>query len=120
MFRAEYDLAAAEDLFDSRRYIDTVFMCHLAIERLLEAGIVEFTGKRAPRSHDLDYLLDLTGLQPDEKMRQFIAELANLSVTTRYPEDIQFALSVFSKERAASLLAETKELFAWTRKQIES
>ena len=35
--QAEYDLETAKSLYRSRRYIYTVFMCHLAIEKALKA-----------------------------------------------------------------------------------
>ena len=117
---AEYDLATAGSMFESGRYIYTVFMCHLAIEKLAKAGIVEVTGKQPPRSHDLQHLLGLAGLSPDEVTQGFVAELSNLSVATRYPVDFKRAMSDFSQERAEAVLSRTREAFEWIRKQIES
>jgi HEPN domain-containing protein len=34
--QAEYDLGTAEAMFDAGRYIYTVFMCHLSIEKALK------------------------------------------------------------------------------------
>lgn len=34
--QAEYDLGTAEAMFKSKRYIYTVFMCHLSIEKALK------------------------------------------------------------------------------------
>ena len=89
---AEYDLETAGSMLDSGRYIHTVFMCHLAIEKLTKAAIVEAAGKEPPKSHDLQYLLDLTGLRLESSSQQFISELSNLSVATRYPVDFKRAL----------------------------
>jgi HEPN domain-containing protein len=36
---AEYDLETAGNMLDSGRYIYTVFMCHLAIEKLTKYSI---------------------------------------------------------------------------------
>jgi len=117
---AEYDLETAGNMFDSGRYIYTVFMCHLAIEKSAKAVVVEVAGKEPPRSHDLQYLIGLAGLETDKGTLQFIAELSNLSVTTRYPVDFERALSDFSQERAEVVLSRTKEVFEWIKKQIES
>ena len=57
LLSAKYDLETARNMFDSGRYIYTVFMCHLAIEKLAKAGIVEVKRKEPPRSHDLQYLI---------------------------------------------------------------
>lgn len=117
---ATYDLETAEHMFDSGRYIYTVFMCHLAIEKLTKAVIAEATGREPPRSHDLLYLIGLSGLKPDASMQDFVAELSNLNVATRYPVDFERALSDFSGERAQAVLSRTKEAFEWIRKQVES
>lgn len=117
---AQYDLETAEHMFSSGRYIYTVFMCHLAIEKVIKARVAESTCEEPPRSHDLQYLFDLTGLKPDEGTRDFISELTNLSVATRYPVDFERALSDFSLERAEAVLVKTKETFEWTKKQIAS
>jgi len=106
-------------MLDSGRYIYTVFMCHLAIEKMAKAVIVELTGKEPPRSHDLQYLLGLTGLKLDSAQQEFIAELSNLSVATRYPIDFERALSDFSRERAEAVLKKTKEAFGWMKRQID-
>jgi len=34
--QADYDLQVAKDMFKAGRYIYTVFMCHLAIEKTLQ------------------------------------------------------------------------------------
>lgn len=117
---AQYDLETAEHMFGSGRYIYTVFMCHLAVEKVAKAAIEEATGKEPPRSHDLQYLLILGGLKPDDEAQGFVAELTNLSVATRYPVDFERALMDFSKERAEAVLTKTREIFTWIKRQIAS
>jgi len=41
---ADYDLQSAKAMLESGRYFFVVFMCHLTIEKLLKAVIVEKTG----------------------------------------------------------------------------
>ena len=53
---AEYDLATAEHMLKSGRYIYVVFMCHLALEKMLKAVAVETTNSPAPKTHNLLYL----------------------------------------------------------------
>lgn len=36
---AQYDLKTAEHTFNARRYIHTVFMCHLALEKILKEKV---------------------------------------------------------------------------------
>ena len=116
---AQYDLETAEFMYTSGRYIYTVFMSHMALEKITKAVIEEVSGKEPPRTHDLQYLFTLAGLTPEENTQDFIAELSNLSVATRYPVDFERALSDFSKDRAEFVLATTKETFEWIKTQIE-
>ena len=36
---AKYDLETAEHMFNTGRYVYTIFMCHLALEKILKAKI---------------------------------------------------------------------------------
>lgn len=53
---ARYDLETAEYMFNTGRYIYTVFMCHLALEKVLKAKVQEITGKTPLKTHDLEYM----------------------------------------------------------------
>lgn len=115
---AQYDLETAEHMFNTGRYIYTIFMCHLALEKMLKAKIEEITGKTPPKVHDLEYLTELAKLSPDEDIGKFIVEITNLSVVTRYPRDFQQMLKNFSRERVELILTKTKEVFQWIKKFI--
>jgi len=115
---AQYDLETAENMFNSGRYIYTVFMCHLALEKALKAKVEEITDKTPPKIHDLEYLMSLADLSPDIDIEKFIAEITNLSVLTRYPGDFQKIHKDLSKERAELTLTKTKEAFQWIMKYI--
>ena len=114
---AQYDLKTAEHMFKTGRYIYTVFMCHLALEKVLKAKI-QVAGSTPPKTHDLEYLTGLAKLSPNEDMESFIAQITNLSVVTRYPGDFQKILKNFSKKRTELILVKTKEVFQWIKKSI--
>lgn len=115
---AQYDLETAEYMFNTERYIYTIFMCHLALEKALKAKVANVAGKTPPKTHDLEYLIKLAGLSPDENTENFLTEISNLSVVTRYPKDFQRMLKDFSLERTASILIKAKEAFQWIKKSI--
>ena len=117
---ARYDLETAGHLFRAGRYIYTVFMCHLALEKVLKAKVEEITGEEPPKTHDLEYLVELAGLSFDEKTEDFVLELSNLSVVTRYPRDFQVMLRDFSQERAKATLLKATEVFQWIERTISS
>lgn len=115
---AQYDLETAEHMLNTGRYIYTIFMCHLAIEKLLKAKVQEITNKTPPKTHDLEYLASLANISFPEKEEQFIAELSNLSIPTRYPQDFPKLLKDFNEERVNQTLMKTKEVFQWIKKSI--
>lgn len=116
---ATYDLESAEHMFNAGRYVYTIFLCQLALEKILKAKVEEITGKTPAKSHDLEYLSGVGGLSPDKKTETFLAELSNLSVITRYPKDFERMLNDFSKERVKPILTKTKEVFQWIEKSIK-
>jgi HEPN domain-containing protein len=115
---ARYDLEVAGHLFRAGIYVYTVFMCHLALEKGLKAKVEEITGEEPPKTHDLEYLMGLAELSFDEDTEDFILELSNLSVVTRYPRDFQTMLKDFSRGRAESTLSKAIGAFRWIEKAI--
>ena len=117
---ARYDLETARHLLRAGRYIYTVFMCHLALEKVLKAKVEEVIGEAPPKTHDLEYLVKLAGLSLDENTKDFILELSNLSVVTRYPRDFQTMLRDFSRERVELTMIKATEVFQWIEDTISS
>ncbi len=50
---AEYDLETARHRLAAGRYLYVVFMCHLALEKILKAPVTEVTQTIPPKSHDM-------------------------------------------------------------------
>jgi HEPN domain-containing protein len=84
---AEYDLKTAESMFEAGRYIYVVFMCHLAIEKMLKAIVAQVTKQIPPKTHNLLYLIKLFDLKLPQELFDFISKINNVSIVTRYPED---------------------------------
>jgi len=106
-------------MFKAGRYIYTVFMCHLSLEKMLKAKVEENKDKTPPKTHDLVYLVSLAGLSPDKDTEKFIVEISNLSIVTRYPKDFSRMLKDFSQERVELILLKTKEAFQWIKQSIQ-
>ena len=117
---ATYDLETAENLFESGRYIYCVFFCHLALEKVLKAAVEKTTNSHPPKTHDLEYLLELSGLNIDNEMEAFLGGISNVSTATRYPNDTERLVREYSKDRTKKILARTKEVFRWIEQLITS
>jgi HEPN domain-containing protein len=116
---ALYDLGTAEHMYSVERYIYTIFMCHLAMEKILKAKVEEITGKTPPKTHNLRYLVKLGGLEPPEEIFNFISKLSDVSIPTRYPEDFFELKKSYNKKAAKTYLLQTKEAFEWIRKSLK-
>ena len=114
-----YDLETAEHMFNTGRYIYTIFMCHLALEKILKAKVEEVTSKMPPKTHNLRYLVKLSGLEPHEDILVFLSKLSDVSIPTRYPEDFNELIKSYDKKAAQAYLTHTKEAFEWIRKLLK-
>lgn len=115
--QADYDFETSRSLFKTGRYIYCVFMCHLALEKLLKGLYHQHIQKFPPKTHNLLYLLKaqqqivLTKLQLD-----FLSRLDEASIPTRYPEDLSKAIKSYPKSKAQSILRNTQELMICLKK----
>jgi len=105
----DYDLVTASQMLKTGRYIYVIFMCHLAIEKALKAIVCEETKKAPPKTHDLIYLTDLGKATLLHDLLDFIGMINNVSVVTRYPEDLSKLVASYPRKVAKQYLDKTKE-----------
>ena len=84
--QSEYDMDTAKAMFKTGRFIYAVFMCHLAIEKIIKGVYSKIIGKDPPKTHDLIYLSEMTNLNLTEDVTKFLDSLNDLSVPTRCPD----------------------------------
>jgi len=110
---ARYDLDTAAEMSQAGRYPYVIFFCHLALEKALKAKIQEITGRLPPKVHNLRRLLQLSGLDPPEDLRMFLSRLSDVSIPTRYPEDLAQLLEAYSRSVAEDYLRRSQEALQW-------
>jgi HEPN domain-containing protein len=113
--QAEYDLATAEAMFQTKRYVYVIFMCHLALEKMLKAVYTEVMEDYPPRIHSLDKLAQKAGVLFPDRMQESIGDLSELSIPTRYEDEAR----KIERKQAQSVLAQTREVFKWLRRQLK-
>jgi HEPN domain-containing protein len=116
--QAEYDLGTAEAMFDAGRYIYTVFMCHLSIEKALKGLYAKKFKKNPPKIHNLNYFCELVEIVLEKDLQEFIDNLNDLSVPTRYPDELDKLLKDYKKEDTFKVLEKTKELLLCLKKML--
>lgn len=113
---SDYDIRTAEVMEKGGRYIYVIFMCHLSVEKLLKAIVAKRTKKIPPKTHDLFYLIKLSGLEIPVKHQKIIAYLNQASVPTRYPENIAKMSRQYNKVVALKYLQEARSLLRWLKR----
>lgn len=116
--QCDYDMDTALFMYNGGRYIYAVFMCHLAIEKALKGVYQEKLQKFPPKSHNLIYLLNETGIQPSQEHGKFIVKLNEASIMTRYPEDLSKLQKIYTEVVVSDILAKGKVLVEWIKKQL--
>ncbi len=116
--QADYDVDTAEFMAKGDRYFYAVFMCHLATEKALKGLYLHNLREPPPKTHNLVYLLNKLGLQPDAHQSGVIATLNEANITTRYPDDIDELQSKYTQGIASEILTGTKEILAWIKAQF--
>jgi HEPN domain-containing protein len=116
--QADYDLGTAKSMFKSGRYIYTIFMCHLSIEKALKGLYAKKFEANPTKTHNLNYLFEEMNLEMPEKFQDFIDNLNNLSVPTRYPDELEKLLKDFKKDVTKKIYKQSKEFLKWLREKI--
>ncbi len=115
---AEYDLGVANAMFKARKYPYTLFMGHLALEKLLKGLIVKRTKAHAPFSHSLPYLLEKSGTKMPERMKTKLSEFMEFHLQARYPDASKAFYKKCTKGYTEARLKEIKEAFKWIRGKL--
>ena len=113
---AEYDLETAEHMLSTKRFLYVVFLCHLALEKMLKAHVTEVTQTIPVKTHDLIYLVKKCNLELSQKHLEFIGKINTASIPTRYPEDLQRALADYPESVARIYLKQTTEVLQWLKR----
>lgn len=105
-------------MFKTGRYIYTIFMCHLSIEKALKGLSAKKFKKDPPKIHNLNYLLEKISIELKKDMLDFVDNLNNLSVLTRYPDELEKMLKDYKKNETANILKSTQELLLCLKKKL--
>src|SRR3990172_9799272 len=112
---AEYDLETARHMLATSRHLYVVFLCHLALEKMLKAHVAEVARSIPVRTHDLIYLVKKSELSLPQPHLEFIGKINNVSIVTRYPEDLQRTLLDYPEPIVRDYLKHTDEVLQWLR-----
>ena len=115
---AKYDLRVADAMFKSKKYPYSLFMGHLALEKLLKASVVKNTKTHAPFSHSLPFLAEKSKVKIPEKIFIKLREFMEFHFESRYPDVNKAFYKKCTKAYTSKKLKEIKEIFKWVKTRL--
>jgi HEPN domain-containing protein len=112
---AEDDLKTAGLLIREKRILHGLFFCHLVIEKAIKAHVVKTSGEVAPRSHNLIYLTEKTGLELDNETEIFLGILMKYQLQGRYPD---YNPVLPDNTKVNEYLEKTNTLLKWLKERL--
>lgn len=114
------DFEVASGLFKLKHFPQSLFFCHLTLEKLLKGLIVKHTKENPPFSHDLQKLVILTGFKMNKEYIDILNEISSFNIAGRYgDEKFEFYKKFDKKDIAKKYLNFTKELILWLKKESQ-
>ena len=111
--QSAYDYETAVAMFNTGRFIYCIFMCHLAIEKLVKGIYVKKIKEYPPKTHNLIFITDKASIELDSESEDFLILINKESIPTRYPESLKKSLSKYNKEYTSKILKSTDTLLKW-------
>jgi len=115
--QADYDMDTAEYMLRGGRNVYAVFMCHLAVEKALKGLYQARLDRTPPKTHNLAYLLGQTGLTAPQATVEFLVQLNEAHIATRYPDDLMAMQNAYPAPAVRALLTQAKDVVRWTKEQ---
>ena len=116
-FQSDYDLETAQHMLQSGRNIYCIFMCHLSLEKVLKGLFIKNSNEFPPKIHSLNYFVNRINLVLSDDYLLFLNKLDNLSIVTRYPEDLRAMIMLYTQKQTNDIYEQTKTIQQWLKQQ---
>jgi len=117
---SEEDLETAEILFNKNKYLYAGYFLQQSVEKIIKAYYQMTKNDLPPRTHNLVYLAEVTGLinELTDGKENILYTLNPLNIETRYPEYREKISKSLTKVRLNKILDETKEFHKWIKRKF--
>ena len=106
---AEDDWETLQILFTQKRYLHSLFWCHLMLKKNCKANWVRCNDENVPpKIHNLTKLIQQTDLIFNEEDIIFIKNFNDFQIEGRYPNYLFEMNEICTKERTSDLLEKAK------------
>ncbi len=116
---AEYDMRTAGHMFNTKRYPYVLFMCHLAIEKLLKGIYAKENVEHSAYTHNLVELAKKTKIDFSDDQKELLAKLSSFNIEARYPEWKSNFHKTATRQFTEKYYTQTKNLYSWLKKYLK-
>jgi HEPN domain-containing protein len=117
---AQDNLDAAFTIYSSQRYDWSLYVAHLAIEKLLKALYIQHTDNFVPpKIHNLLKLMELSATKTSDEQKELLSDMNRFQIEARYPEIKYEFKKIATKEFTDMYLSKIKEIYTWLKSQIK-
>lgn len=116
---ANEDLETAKKIFNNGTYDWSLFIGHLALEKLLKALFVNRNEKVPPKIHKLDKLAELSNLDLPEEYSKQLKLINDFNLSTRYPDYKDNFRKICTKEFAGEYLTIIENIYQWILEKLK-
>ena len=108
------------NMFNAGEYMWSLFIGHLAIEKLLKAYYVKKVKQEVLKTHDLYKLAIKSKLDLSEGQKDSLQYITLFNIETRYEDYKKDFYKKCTREFAEKNIEKIKELRAWLKEKIKS
>jgi len=105
-------------LYHSKQYHWSLFMGHIAIEKLLKAYFVKQTGNHAPLTHNLYRLAELSGLEIGEEYAEWLFKITTFNINARYDDYKKEFYDICTADFTSEWIEKIKILQKWIKQML--
>lgn len=116
---AEKDVPVAKSLFENGHYLYCLFLGHLIIEKIIKAHYVKDNNEMPPKTHDLVRLITKTKIKTDDSLINFLDELTDFQLETRYPDYKLKLFKMADREFTEKWFSKIMETYQWLNSQLK-
>jgi HEPN domain-containing protein len=114
------DIDTSNVLFKKKKYAQSMFFLHLAVEKMPKALYVRKNNCEAPFGHNLQTLAQKIPDVPFENEHiETLAKITTFNITARYDDYKRTFYKICTKDFAGNYLRIGKEMIQWLKSQMK-
>lgn len=114
---AGYSWNTANTLFDNKKYPESLFFAHLALEKILKAIVVVDTKQHAPPIHDLRKLTKISKIYCTVKQLDELSGYSEFNIAGRYDVQKMTFRKKCTFKYTQNQISNVKKCYLWLKKE---